>query len=78
MLSRSGTQSIATTWRAPRRIAARIANWPTGPAPQIATVSSGSMSHCIAACQPVGKMSPRNSACSSGMPAGTLIGATSA
>src|SRR3954469_11080527 len=31
------------------------------------------MSHCTAACQPVGKMSPRKRTCSSGIPSGTLI-----
>ena len=37
--SRSGTVSIAITRSAPSRKALRIANWPTGPQPQIATVS---------------------------------------
>jgi hypothetical protein len=41
MLSRSGTRSMAITSLAPRRTALRIAIWPTGPAPQIATVSVG-------------------------------------
>ena len=53
------------TCLAPSRMALRIAIWPTGPQPQIATVSVGSMSHCTAACQPVGKMSQRNSSFSS-------------
>ena len=75
MARRSGTWSIAITCLAPSRMALRIAIWPTGPAPQIATVSVGSMSHCTAACQPVGKMSPRNSTCSSVSPSGILTGA---
>ena len=44
MSRRSGTRSIAITCLAPSRTALRIANCPTGPAPQIATVSVGSMS----------------------------------
>ena len=46
---------------------------PTGRKPQIVTVSSGSISHWTAACQPVGKMSLGNSSFSSGRPFGTLI-----
>src|SRR5215213_3538003 len=57
---------MATTCLAPSRMALRIAIWPTGPQPQIATVSVGWMSHWTAACQPVGKMSPRKRTCSSG------------
>ena len=41
-------------------------------------VSVGWMSHCTAACQPVGKMSPRKRSCSSGIPSGTLICVASA
>jgi hypothetical protein len=42
MPSRSGRQSSAITCFAPSNTALRIAIWPTGPAPQIATVSAGS------------------------------------
>src|SRR5690348_18072635 len=35
---------------------------------QIATVSSGWMSHCTAACHPVGRMSLKKRSCSSGIP----------
>jgi hypothetical protein len=59
-------------------MALRIVIWPTGPAPQIATVSVGSMSHCTAACHPVGKISLRNSTFSSSIPSGILTGPTSA
>ena len=38
-----------------------IANRPTGPQPQTATVSPGSISAFSAAIQPVGRMSDRNS-----------------
>ena len=51
-----------------------MANWPIGPQPQMATVSPSSMLAFSAAIQPVGKMSDRNSACSSSMPSGTLTG----
>ena len=37
-----------------------------------------SMSHCTAACQPVGKISPRNNTCSSVSPSGTLMFVASA
>ena len=71
---RSGTLSMAMTCFAPSRIALRMVICPTGPQPHMATVSVGWMSHCTAACQPVGKMSPRNSTCSSERPfAGTLM-----
>ena len=46
---------MAMTCFAPSRIALRMVICPTGPQPQIATVSVGWMSHCTAACQPVGK-----------------------
>ena len=57
MSRRSGTRSMAITCFAPSSTAERIAIWPTGPQPQIATVSVGWMSHWTAPCQPVGKMS---------------------
>ena len=69
---------MAITRLAPSRIAERIAICPTGPQPQIATVSSGWMSHWTAPCHPVGKMSDRNSSRSSGMPSGTLMWVESA
>ena len=78
MASRSGIRSIAITLEAPSRMALRIAICPTGPQPHTATVSSGSMSHCAAACHPVGKMSLRNNACSSVIPSGTLMWVASA
>ena len=53
-------------------------NSPTGPQPQTATVSPGSMLQFSAAMYPVGKMSDRNSTCSSVRCAGTLTGPTSA
>ena len=46
---------MAMTCSAPSRMALRIVICPTGPQPQIATVSPGWMSACTAACQPVGK-----------------------
>jgi hypothetical protein len=55
-----------------------MANCPTGPQPQIATISPFSISAFSAAIHPVGKISERNNACSSGMPSGTFIGPTSA
>jgi hypothetical protein len=42
---RSGTRSMQMTCFAPSRTALRIAIWPTGPAPHIATVSVGFRSH---------------------------------
>jgi hypothetical protein len=43
MASRSDTSSITMLRPAPSISAERIANWPTGPQPQIATVSPGSI-----------------------------------
>ena len=79
------TQSVAPltmtdpmTLPAPSRRALRIANCPTGPQPQIATVSPPFSPQKSAAMKPVGKMSERNSACSSDSPFSILIGPTSA
>ena len=47
--------------RRPSASALCTANSPTGPQPQTATVSPGSMSAFSAAIQPVGRMSERNS-----------------
>jgi hypothetical protein len=49
MSSRSGTVSTAITRRAPRRKALRMANCPTGPQPQTASVSSGLITQASAA-----------------------------
>ncbi|OMP13419.1 hypothetical protein COLO4_01719 [Corchorus olitorius] len=50
----------------------------TGPQPHtVVPVSPGSMSAFSAACQPVGRMSERNSTSSSSSPSGTTIGPTS-
>ena len=68
---RSGTVSMAMIRSAPMILADWIANSPTGPAPQIAIVSPPLISQCSAPCQPVGKMSVRNSTDSSSMPSGT-------
>ena len=43
MARRSGTSSIAITRPAPIISAERMVNWPTGPQPQIATVSPSSI-----------------------------------
>ena len=75
---RSGTLSMQITCLAPSNTALRMANCPTGPPPHTATVSVGSMSQATAACQPVGKMSPRNSTCSSLRLSGTFSGPQSA
>ena len=45
MERRSGSRSITITFLAPSRTALRMQNCPTGPAPQIATISVGWMSH---------------------------------
>ena len=63
--SRSGTSSIAKMRSAPRSLADCIAKSFTGPAPQIATVEPGSIPALAAAWSPVGRMSVRNSTCSS-------------
>ena len=55
MRSRSGKRSMAMTRSAPSRNALLMANWPTGPQPQTATVSPGLMSQFSAAMYPVGK-----------------------
>ena len=55
-----------------------MANCPTGPQPQIATVSPPFKLQKSAAMYPVGKMSDRNRTCSSLRFPGTLIGPTSA
>ena len=47
--SRSGKRSMAMTRSAPSRYALLIANWPTGPQPQTATVSPGLISQFSAA-----------------------------
>ncbi len=75
---RSGTFSMAMMRSAPMILADWMAKRPTGPAPQIATMSPPLTSAWSAACQPVGRMSVRNSIWSSVMPSGTTIGATSA
>ena len=69
---------MAITRSAPSRNALLIANWPTGPHPQIATVSPPFKLQKSAAIKPVGKMSDRKRTCSSPSPCGTLIGPTSA
>src|SRR4051812_26236465 len=69
---------MAITRSAPSSRALFIANCPTGPAPHTAITSPGLMSHISAPMYPVGKMSDRNSTCSSVSPSGTLIGPTSA
>ena len=54
-----------------------MAKRPTGPQPQTATVSPGSMSQFSAAIQPVGRMSDRNRTFSSSSPSGMTMGPTS-
>jgi hypothetical protein len=54
------------------------AELPDGPAAPDRDESAGSISQLSAAIQPVGKMSPKNSACSSLIPFGITIGETSA
>ena len=76
--NRSSKRSMAMTRSAPSMNALAIANSPTGPQPHTAIVSPGLMAHDSAAMYPVGKMSDRNSTCSSLRCAGTLIGPTSA
>ena len=78
MARRSGTSSMTMTRPAPCFQADRIAICPTGPAPQIATVSPASICAFSAAIQPVGRMSDRNSTCSSSRSSGTAMGPTSA
>jgi len=63
---------------APSTRALSAANCPTGPAPHTATMSDGWMSHMSAPMKPVGKMSVRNSTCSSLSDSGTLNMLTSA
>jgi hypothetical protein len=55
-----------------------MANCPTGPHPQTATVSPGWMLQLSAAMYPVGKMSDRKRTCSSDSVEGTFKGPTSA
>src|SRR3954462_6745338 len=69
---------MAMTRAAPSRYALLMANSPTGPHPQTATVSPGLMSQFSAAMYPVGKMSVRNRTFSSGRWSGTLRAPTSA
>ena len=78
ILSRSGTVSMAMTRSAPFRNALRMENWATGPQPNTAIVSPPVIWQKSAPMKPVGKMSDRNSTCSSVSPSGTLIGPTSA
>ena len=66
--SRSSTSSMAITRLAPSTMADWMANSPTGPQPQTATVSSGLMSAWTAACQPVGRMSDEEDVRSSARP----------
>ena len=65
--SRAGSRywSIAITCSAPSITALAMANWPTGPAPKTAIDSPPLMSQKSAPMKPVGRMSERNSTCSS-------------
>src|SRR3954447_8130914 len=78
MRRRYSNRSITITRSAPSIHALAAANWPTGPAPQIAMTSPRWMSHISAPMYPVGKMSERKSTDSSGTPFSILIGPTSA
>ena len=68
---------MAITRCAPSASALWIANRPTGPQPQTATVSPSSIFAFSAAIHPVGRMSERNSTSSSSSPSGMTIGPTS-
>ena len=69
---------MAITRPAPIRSALCTAKSPTGPQPQTATVSPSPMSAFAAAIQPVGRMSERNSTCSSESASSSMtIGPTS-
>ena len=76
--SRSGTSSMAMTRLAFITSADWIANRPTGPQPQTATVSFGPISAKAAACQPVGRISDRKMYCSSDPVLGTLTSVVAA
>ena len=76
--ARSGTVSMTMMRSAPMILADCTANRPTGPAPQIAMISPPWIWHCSAPCQPVGRMSVRNSRWSSATPSGATITEVSA
>ena len=67
---RSSCGSTAITWPAPIISALVIANCPTGPQPNTATVSPRLISAISAPNQPVGKISLMRIACSSVTPSG--------
>ena len=76
--SRYGSLSMAMTVSAPSSRALSMANCPTGPAPHTATTSPGSMPHISAPMYPVGRMSDKNSTCSSARSFSIFNGPTSA
>ncbi len=70
---RESALSMATTVLGPYRRAVIIAANPTGPAPTIATTSPGwTLPFSTPTSKPVGRMSDRNSTCSSLSPSGSL------